>query len=70
MRNQTDQTGVNAMDKTYLNKREAAEYLRVSVNTIDNLRNRGVLKFRKLGRQVLFTREMLDAATKVDGGAE
>ena len=38
----------------YLNKREAAKFLGVSVSTIDALRRRGKLKGEKIGKVVRF----------------
>ena len=43
------------------NKREAAEYCRVSVETIDKAREQGILDYVKQFNRVTFKKEMLDA---------
>jgi excisionase family DNA binding protein len=54
----------NPLTSPYLTKVEAAEYLRVCVNTIDNLSNRGVLKPKRVQgvRKVLFHVDELENA--------
>ena len=47
--------------KNVMNKREAGEYLGLSVPTIDRLMKTGDLRFVKLLRSVRFRREDLDA---------
>jgi excisionase family DNA binding protein len=42
------------------NKREAAQYLRVSVETVDRFRDQGKLAFSKIGKRVIFTQKHLD----------
>ena len=61
------------METKYLTKKEAAEYLRLSVNTIDSLRNRGELACSKPGgKRVVFDRAVLDEYMRksAEGGAE
>ena len=42
------------------NKRDAAEYCRVSIETIDKAREQGKLSYVKQFNRVTFTKEMLD----------
>ena len=59
------------MTLRYMTKKEAAEYLRVSPGTIDNLRKNG-LSCAKYGSRVVFDRDVLDAFVKdqADGNKE
>lgn len=43
----------------YLSNQEAAEYLRISITSLYNLRRNKGLPFIKLGKQVLYSREAL-----------
>lgn len=45
----------------YYNRQEAADYLRVSISTIDRMARTGTLSRTVIGRRVLFTREALAA---------
>ena len=46
--------------KNLLNKKEAAERLRISVRTLDSLRQRGNLPSHTIGNQVRFDETELD----------
>ncbi len=46
--------------KENLNKKEAAEYLRISVSSIDRKIKEGRIKFSKLGGRVVFKKSDLD----------
>jgi len=48
-------------EREYLNKAEAAEYLRLSRATIDRLRQSGALQYVKVGGRIVFRRRDLDA---------
>jgi excisionase family DNA binding protein len=43
----------------YLSNQEAADYLRISITALYNLRRKKGLPFIKLGKQVLYSREAL-----------
>lgn len=43
----------------YLSNQEAADYLRISITSLYNLRRNKGLPFIKLGKQVLYSREAL-----------
>jgi excisionase family DNA binding protein len=45
----------------YLSNQEAADYLRISITALYNLRRKKGLPFIKLGKQVLYSREALKA---------
>ncbi len=47
-------------EREYFTKREAAEYLRLSVPTVDRLRLSGALAYIKVGKKVLFRKRDLD----------
>ena len=49
------------MESKYITKAEAAEYMRISVVTLDKMRARGDVPSIKLGKRVLFERDRLDA---------
>jgi excisionase family DNA binding protein len=44
----------------YLDNQEAAKYLRISVTALYNLRRNKGLPFIKLGKKVLYSREVLN----------
>ena len=46
--------------KENLNKKEAADYLRISVSSIDRKIREGEIKFSKLGGRVVFKKSDLD----------
>jgi excisionase family DNA binding protein len=48
------------LDKLRYTREEAAELLRLHVNTIDQLVKRGQLKAARTGRRVFFHREEID----------
>ena len=50
--------------REYLDTRELAEWLGISVRTVVNLRQRHVLPYVKFGRVVRFNREAVEAALK------
>ena len=47
-------------DRSYFRRREAAEYIGLSVRTLDQLKADGDLPFCKIGAVVVFTRMDLD----------
>lgn len=49
-----------------LTKQEAASYLRVSPQTLDNYRRRGIIMACKVGRKVLFKESDLFKALKTE----
>jgi len=55
---------MNTTTKEYLDTRELAEWLGVSVRTVANLRQRRVIPYVKLGRVVRFKRDAVEAALK------
>lgn len=50
----------------WITKKEAGQYLKLSVRSIENLVNKGVLKAHRIGGRVLLNIEELDMA--VQGG--
>jgi excisionase family DNA binding protein len=55
---------MNTTAKEYLNTRELAELLGVSVRTVATLRQRRAIPYVKLGRVVRFKRDAVEAALK------
>lgn len=49
----------NSSPQDYLSNQEAADYLRISITALYNLRRKKGLPFIKLGKQVLYSREAL-----------
>lgn len=49
----------NSTPQDYLSNQEAADYLRISITSLYNLRRNKGLPFIKLGKQVLYSREAL-----------
>ena len=43
-----------------LNKKEASQYCKISVETLDRYKARGKLGFVQIGKRCLFTKELLD----------
>jgi excisionase family DNA binding protein len=52
------------LESQYLTKQDAADYLKVSKRTIDNLMASGSLPFIKLGRIVRFPKSAIDRHIK------
>ena len=52
------------MDKLLVTRKEAAEALSISVDKLDQLRNSGLSKERRIGSRVYFTPEELKAFLK------
>src|SRR5438093_8823853 len=44
----------------YLNKKDAAPFLGISLKALDHLVSRGRIPYRKLGRRAIFVREELE----------
>jgi excisionase family DNA binding protein len=42
------------------NRRQAAAYLKISVESIDSLREKGRLAFCRIGKRIVFKQEQLD----------
>lgn len=53
-------------DEEYISREEAATMLRVSLLTLHNYAKRGILKPRRIGRRVLYSRRDIDAALATD----
>jgi excisionase family DNA binding protein len=56
------------MEKLAFNRRESAELLSISLRTLDSLIARKELRFRRVGRRVLITRDELDRFLKSRNG--
>ena len=41
-------------------RKEAAKFLRISIETLDRCRRRGILPFRKIGDRIVFTENDLE----------
>lgn len=52
------------MEKLIITRREAAEALSISVDTLDGLRANGHIKGFRIGARVYYTREEMDAFVK------
>lgn len=50
----------NSTPQDYLSNQEAADYLRISITALYNLRRNKGLPFIKLGKQVLYSRQALN----------
>lgn len=48
------------IEKALLSRKEAAEYISLSLSTIDVAVSRGMIRVRRMGRRVLIPREELD----------
>jgi excisionase family DNA binding protein len=51
---------MNSRQKEYFRRVEAAEYLSISVRTLDQLKHDGDIPFCKIGMLVLFTKKDMD----------
>jgi excisionase family DNA binding protein len=68
IRNRKDRSNVGDVESPYLNSKEAAAYLKITVKALYHLVGRKKLRVLPGSRHYRFTREMLDAYLQTDTG--